>query len=99
METPTKYWFKRRRYGFGWTPTTWQGWLILVVYIVAMVAVALMMGVTGSNTYRHSLQFVEPFLFVFVVATIILIAILSAKSPSPKWRWGKKDGDNPHEDF
>ncbi len=30
MEKP---WFKRKRYGWGWTPATWQGWLIIAFYV------------------------------------------------------------------
>ena len=26
-------WFKRKTYGYGWTPATWQGWLIIAVWI------------------------------------------------------------------
>ena len=30
--TPSTYWFKRRRYGIGWTPATPQGWLDVDVW-------------------------------------------------------------------
>jgi hypothetical protein len=29
-------WFRRRRIGFGWTPVTWQGWVITLVVAVSV---------------------------------------------------------------
>lgn len=31
-----KFWFKRKRYGYGWAPSTWQGWLVIAVYVVGI---------------------------------------------------------------
>lgn len=31
------YWFKAKPFGWGWTPATWQGWLIMVLYIALIV--------------------------------------------------------------
>jgi hypothetical protein len=28
---PEQYWFKRKAYGWGWVPATWQGWLTILV--------------------------------------------------------------------
>ena len=33
-----KYWFKRRRFGWGWTPVTWQGWLTVAFFIGLIIA-------------------------------------------------------------
>jgi hypothetical protein len=27
-------WFKPRTFGYGWTPATWEGWAVTVVWIV-----------------------------------------------------------------
>jgi ABC-2 type transport system ATP-binding protein len=38
-------WFRRRRIGFGWSPVSWQGWLVTVVAVGGVVgAVALLRG-------------------------------------------------------
>jgi hypothetical protein len=35
----TKYWFRARRYGYGWgLPTRWQGWAVLLGYGVLLTA-------------------------------------------------------------
>jgi len=37
MTTP-KYWFPAKRHGWGWGfPVTWQGWAVLVVYLVLII--------------------------------------------------------------
>lgn len=33
QDNPKKLWFKRKLYGWGWTPVKWQGWLTIIIYI------------------------------------------------------------------
>lgn len=36
----------------------------------------------------------------FVVASaLMLVGVSLQKGPLPKWRWGKTNKDNPHEDY
>jgi hypothetical protein len=32
-------WFRRRAVGFGWQPATWQGWLITLAAVAAIIGV------------------------------------------------------------
>ena len=89
-----KYWFKRKRYGWGWVPATWQGWFVLSIYMVLIFLGALFFE-SDNPTGQNIIVFVT----VFVVATGLFIAIASYTAPKPKWRWGKKPSDNPNEDF
>lgn len=34
-----KPWFRPKQYGWGFTPQTWQGWVITVVVVAAVVIV------------------------------------------------------------
>jgi len=36
-DNPNQYWFKRKLYGWGWTPVKWQGWLVLFIWIIFFV--------------------------------------------------------------
>lgn len=89
----SKLWFKRRRYGYGWVPVTWQGFLTLFIYIGIILAVAFIMD--------DDMGLGELFaFFVFVViATLLLVTVSLFYGPKPKWRWGKSPDDNPKEDF
>jgi hypothetical protein len=33
-DNPEQYWFKRKAYGWGCVPATWQGWLTLGVFFI-----------------------------------------------------------------
>lgn len=89
MDQREKYWFPAKRFGWGWgPPTTWQGWVVLVGYIVV---VALISAVFSPD--RHPLLF--PIGVAF--ATCILIGICLKKGEPPAWRWGgekKKDQES-----
>lgn len=37
-DNPKGYWFKAKPFGWGWTPVTWQGWLVILVYIALILA-------------------------------------------------------------
>jgi hypothetical protein len=42
-----RYWFKRRRFGLGWSPTSWEGWAAtgaLVLLQAALPAIAERLG-------------------------------------------------------
>jgi hypothetical protein len=31
-----KHWFKPRKWGIGWAPTSWEGYLVIVLAVVAL---------------------------------------------------------------
>jgi len=70
-----KLWFKRRRYGWGWTPVTTEGWLVLLAYIVGMIVIA--------NTVNNTKVIIP-----FIVLTAVFIFILYKTGEKPRWTWG-----------
>ncbi|MCW3477957.1 hypothetical protein OL229_00080 [Neisseriaceae bacterium JH1-16] len=81
MDTP-KYWFPAKRYGWGWgLPVTRQGWLVFIVYLVALVI--------GSRVFRPDAHPVGFAVFV-ILASLLLVLICYKKGEPPKWRWGNK---------
>lgn len=36
MESSRKPWFGRKKFGWGWGPVSWQGWLVLLGYLAAI---------------------------------------------------------------
>ncbi|TDN70501.1 hypothetical protein [Paraburkholderia sp. BL10I2N1] len=78
--TEKKIWFPAKRYGWGWgLPVTWQGWLVLLLYVSGLVA---------SSIYIHPER--EPFVFGMSVLALtgLLVGICWAKGEKPRWRWG-----------
>lgn len=87
------YWFKRRRYGWGWTPSTWQGWALLVAMVLLVLVPAFVLprhDGTGATV---------GFLMWTLGVVAVFVAVATAKGPRPRWRWGKSDRDDPDEDF
>ena len=78
-------WFKNKRYGYGWYPATWQGWLVVAVHIglIAVLAFTIDNSVTPTQLITH---FIVPVL----LATIVLIIIAYKKGETPHWQWGDK---------
>jgi hypothetical protein len=75
-----KYWFPAKRYGWGWgPPVTWQGWAVLVVWLLAFV------GGVRYFAYRHG----GPHVAFACAMVIVLLLICYLKGEPPRWRWGK----------
>jgi hypothetical protein len=96
MNDSKKNWMKRRRYGWGWIPTTWQGWLFVVLQIGVLFFAALQLPPKPAQPSEG--QLVKLFIIVGLVVTSLAL-VSSRTAPKPHWRWGKKDTDNPNEDF
>lgn len=83
-DNPHGYWFKRKLYGFGWTPAKLQGWFVVIVYVLAFVYFFL-----KADAVSHSVSDTLIGFFVsFILLTTILIFICRAKGEKPKWQWG-----------
>ena len=78
-----EYWFPAKRYGWGWgPPNTWQGWVVLVGYITAVLLIS-----NFVPPRRHPVVYFVSML----VSTAALITICWFKGEPPHWRWGGKD--------
>lgn len=82
-DNPHGYWFKRKLYGWGWTPVTWQGWAVTLLAI----------GLIVLNAFRLDTPEASPdVVFTFVLQTFLIVSILIGicykTGESPKWQWG-----------
>jgi len=88
-DRPQDIWFKRKVFGWGWTPVTWQGWLVTLVFIIAIFAFAL--TIDERSTPR---ELVFTFFLPVTLLSITFIRIAYLKGEKPKWMWGfPKDED------
>jgi hypothetical protein len=82
-DNPKGYWFKRKLYGWGWTPVTWQGWVVIIFYVALVCAFAFTVNETSPK---------EEVLFTAILPitllTITLIRICYRKGEKPGWVWG-----------
>lgn len=87
-----KIWFKRKLYGWGWTPCTWEGWLVIFVYIILLLSLILTkkQDIPGNpDSGSNFLVFATP----IILLTISLIIIAYKKGEKPRWQWGKRIED------
>jgi uncharacterized membrane protein len=82
-DNPEGYWFKAKLYGWGWVPVTKKGWLVIVLYVLAVVFFALTID-ENSPPQEIAFTFVIP----FVLLTATLIRICYKKGEKPRWQWG-----------
>jgi len=90
-----EYWFKRRRYGWGWRPVSWQAWTAVGLYLSVVLFGAWLINGKPDNQFTIEIGM---YLAIVVVASIVLIAFSHRHGPSPKWRWGAKLSDDPKKD-
>ena len=83
-DNPNKYWFKRKIYGWGWVPVTWQGWLVIGIFIIYLILTSM---VLDSNSEPTSTDLIWFFLKTFL-AVVVVILICYKKGEKPKWKWG-----------
>lgn len=80
-----KLWFKRKIYGWGWYPVTWEGWAVTLLYAFMVIFFALTVDRT-SPPQEVMFTFVIP----VVLLTIALIRICYRTGEAPRWQWGEK---------
>jgi len=84
----TKLWFKARRYGWGWTPVSIEGWVVLIVFVVLVATGA---AIYASHIKSAPDRALATFLYLLWIALLSagLIAIAYATGEPPRWRGGK----------
>lgn len=78
-DNPEGYWFKAKRFGWGWTPATWQGWLVLMIGI----------GIALLGVYVGEHDDAPGAALLGVVAALVLVFYVGyKKGERPHWYWG-----------
>ena len=76
---PPGIWFPAKRYGWGWgPPVTWQGWAVLLGWILFLVGGLLLL------TPEHPIGIVV----FMVLMCALMFGICYVKGERPRWRWG-----------
>lgn len=95
MRKPSdKYWFGAKTHGWGFAaPTCWQGWVVLVVYVVLIVAGCVAISLVYAGR-------IAPLIFslgIFVgVVSLLFFMVCVCKGPRLRWRNNESDtGDYP----
>lgn len=87
METPKKPWFTAKTFGWGWTPATWQGWMMTLLMVELIIVVVFVSTLTG-DTARQQLYVAFPFL-ALIISTMAMINYRTGEKA--KWGWFKRN--------
>jgi len=74
-----KLWFKRKTYGYGWIPVTWEGWAFTIAWAIALYLLIININQDWIN------------LVVLIVMSGILFFVCYKKGEKPRWQWGKEN--------
>lgn len=85
MNGKKKKWFKRKTYGYGWTPATKEGWIVLLLYFVALSLIMF------SVEIERGPQVLTRIVIPTLILTGLLIFVCYKKGEKPKWQWGERD--------
>jgi len=95
MNRMKKLWFKRKLYGWGWQPASWEGWLVLWLFLVVILGNVLLRYDLDTEPQKNDVlrMVAETFGLVF-----FLILVYVRTGERPRWQWGKRvedeeDGD------
>lgn len=85
----SKIWFKRKLYGWGWTPVTWQGWAVILVWLGF---IFFLIRYFDANSHYAS-GMLRPFLVSLILSVFVLLYVCYKKGEKPRWQWGKRRED------
>ena len=81
-----KLWFRAKKFGWGWYPVSIEGWLITVLYVIAILQYAINADKTAHSASDALISISIP----FIVTTVFLLIICYARGEKPKWNWRLK---------
>ena len=74
-------WFRARKYGYGWTPVTREGWTVTLLFIGALTYAGFKVERTGDDF---------SFLIFLFVSVVVFFLVAHRTGERPRWQWGKK---------
>ncbi len=86
----SQYWFKPKRYGYGATPASWEGWAatILAAAVVAGSVIAMNLLVDRSNAVAWLI-----WAAAIAVAMLWFVKLSRRRTDGEwRWRWGRTTG-------
>jgi hypothetical protein len=82
----SKLWFKARKYGWGWTPITWEGWVLVGVYLIFCILAGVLLIPNFDD--EIGVVYITAFGLFIISLTSFLVGISYRKGEAPAWRWG-----------
>ena len=86
----TQYWFRPKRYGYGATPVTWQGWVVTLAAVVVIAGSIVAMNRFVDRTDAGAWLV---WAMLIALATAWFVRFSRRKTEGEwRWRWGQRSG-------
>jgi hypothetical protein len=80
-----RYWFRQKKFGYGATPSTWQGWVLTIAGCAALFAVVLLGPAIRDNSLRAL------WMVLGGMAVVVPSTVLAYIKTEGGWRWRSGD--------
>jgi hypothetical protein len=85
----SKYWFKAKSFGYGWTPCSREGWLITILFVLLLIALPFVF-----MEELNSGEVPVNYLVSFFGLIFLFVYIAYRKGEKPKWNFGNSNKIN-----
>ena len=90
----SRSWFKPKTFGYGASPTTWEGWAMVGGYCLVVTIVTLMVLIAAEPGKTQAwVQWLlwSIWLVVVAIATAVLAVVSRQRTDGEwRWRWGRR---------
>jgi hypothetical protein len=81
-----KYWFIPKRFGWGFFPISWEGWVVVLITVIAIVAAGFVDGIfVEPVSVKEGLRFLLDFSVILTLSSLVSLKKTKGKVT---WRWG-----------
>ena len=81
-----RYWFRPKSFGYGATPTTWQGWALTLASALVSAAAVVTAVIAETRQWPDRRPLQAACVIVFVATILATIAVSRSKTDGD-WRW------------
>ncbi len=87
-DNPKRYWFKAKWYGWGWVPVTWEGWVVVAVFVLILLANGLRLDAAATDAREPASTDLMLFFGTLTISVVALLWICMKTGEKPRWNWG-----------
>jgi hypothetical protein len=84
-----RYWFRTKTFGYGASPSTWQGWAVGVAYVMALLAASIALVPLGEPVATGPA--IAWGLIVVALTAATLVIAWRKTDGAWRWRWAKRN--------
>jgi uncharacterized membrane protein AbrB (regulator of aidB expression) len=88
-----EFWFRPKTFGYGATPTTWEGWAVVAGYGLVILGC-----VVAMYLRKDSLATIVSSIAMMAVATVMMVVVSVQKTDGAwRWSWGATENSGKNE--